>query len=98
VHSGVASTSTALLVLIHIPTGQWNAFAFEEMMEVALEEELGAGRHGGWKEAGAATLNGNCGGSGGICPGPRESLARAGAKFEGGVAGQVTPLHRNLET
>ena len=70
-------------------------------MEVALEEELGAGRHGGWKEAGAATLNGTGGSGGGICPGPRESLARAGAKFEGGatvlVAGQVTPLHRNLE-
>jgi hypothetical protein len=69
-------------------------------MEVALEAELGAGRHGGWSEDGAATLNATGGGGGRICSGPRKSLVRAGVKWEGGgcalLCGGTTPLQREL--
>jgi hypothetical protein len=81
-------------------TGQAKAFEFEQLMEVALEKELGAGRHGGWSEDGAATLNATGGGGGGICAGPRKSLFSAGVKWEGGgcglLCGKTNPLVRDL--
>jgi hypothetical protein len=75
-------------------------------MEVALEKELGAGRHGGWSEDSLCqivlprSMGLGAGAEGSAVDLASRWLVSAGVKWEGGgcglLCGKTTPLVRDL--